>query len=94
MSGLLKHLPWIYLFIVNWFEFFAMYFDKQRAKHKKWRIPEFDLLLIGLIGGGIGGLLAQQLFHHKTRKFRFYFIFIFGTLVAIAISYLSYKREP
>ncbi|MBO0473517.1 hypothetical protein IGL98_002220 [Enterococcus sp. DIV0840] len=92
MTGLLKHLPWVYLLIVNLVELFVMYLDKQRAKRKKWRIPEFDLLFIGLIGGGIGGLFAQQLFHHKTRKLRFYFFFIFGTLVAIAIICFSYKR--
>ncbi|MBO0440183.1 hypothetical protein DOK67_0003096 [Enterococcus sp. DIV0212c] len=92
MADLLKHLPWVYLLIINVVEFFAMYIDKQRAKRKKWRIPEFDLLLVGLIGGGIGGLLSQQLFHHKTRKLRFYFSFIFGTLVAIAILYFSYKK--
>lgn len=92
MTGLLKHLPWAYLLIVNLVEFFVMYLDKQRAKRKKWRVPEVDLLVIGLIGGGIGGLLAQQLFHHKTRKLRFYFAFIFGTLVTIAIICVSYKR--
>lgn len=92
MSDLMKHAPWIYLLLVNISEFLAMYFDKKRAVRKRWRIPEFDLLLIGMIGGGIGGLLAQQLFQHKTKKIRFYFFFIFGTLVAIAILYFSYKR--
>ncbi|ALS37754.1 uncharacterized membrane protein YsdA (DUF1294 family) [Enterococcus rotai] len=92
MTGLLKHLPWVYLLIVNLVEFFTMYLDKQRAKRGKWRVPESELLFIGLIGGGIGGLLAQQLFHHKTRKLRFYFAFIFGTLVTIAIIYYRYKR--
>ncbi|MBO0471979.1 DUF1294 domain-containing protein [Enterococcus sp. DIV0242_7C1] len=91
MMGLLRHLPWVYLMIVNVFEFFAMYLDKKRAEKKRWRVPEFDLLFIGIIGGGIGGLLAQQLFHHKTRKLRFYFFFIFGTLVAIAIICFSYQ---
>ena len=92
MTGLLKHLPWVYLLVVNLVGFFVMYLDKQRAIRKKWRVPEFELLFIGLIGGGIGGLLAQQLFHHKTKKLRFYFFFIFGTLVAIAIICFSYKR--
>ena len=91
MMGLLRHLPWVYLVIVNVFEFFAMYLDKKRAEKKRWRVPEFDLLFIGIIGGGVGGLLAQQLFHHKTRKLRFYFFFIFGTLVAIAIICFSYQ---
>lgn len=92
MTGLLKHLPWVYICVVNVLEFFMMYLDKERAKRKKWRIPEFDLLFVGLIGGGIGGLLAQQFFHHKTRKLRFYFIFIFGTLIAIVLIYFRYKR--
>jgi uncharacterized membrane protein YsdA (DUF1294 family) len=92
MEILFKHLPWLYLAGVNLFEFFAMYLDKQRAKKGKWRIPESELLLVGLIGGGMGGLLAQQLFHHKTRKLRFYFIFILGTIIAVAIIYFSYKR--
>lgn len=92
MNDLMKHAPWIYLLLVNVSEFLAMYFDKKRAVRKRWRIPEFDLLFMGIIGGGIGGLLAQQLFHHKTKKIRFYFFFIFGTLVAIAILYFSYKR--
>lgn len=92
MTGLLKYLPLVYLLIVNFVEFFVMYLDKQRAKRKKWRVPEFDLLFIGLIGGGIGGLVAQQLFHHKTKKLSFYFFFIFGTLVAVAFIYFSYKR--
>lgn len=88
----LSYVPCAYLLVVNIVEFFLMYFDKRRAIKKKWRVPEFDLLVLGMIGGGIGGLLAQQLFHHKTRKMRFYFAFIFGTLVSIAILYFSYKR--
>lgn len=92
MTGLLKHLPWVYLLGINLFEFFIMYTDKKRAVRKKWRVPESDLLFIGMIGGGIGGLFAQQLFRHKTKKLSFYFTFIFGTLVSIAIIYFSYRR--
>ncbi|MTD38034.1 DUF1294 domain-containing protein [Erwinia sp. CPCC 100877] len=92
MEMLFKLLPWLYLIIVNLFAFFAMYLDKQRAKKGKWRIPESELLFVGLIGGGLGGLLGQQLFHHKTRKLRFYSIFILGTVIAVAIIYFSYKR--
>lgn len=69
--------------------FYLMYYDKRQAKKKRWRIPEFNLLLLGIIGGGIGGLLGQRLFHHKTKKFRFYFAFSIGTLVIFAVAYLS-----
>lgn len=92
MIRFLKHFPWVYLLVVNLFILFTMYLDKKRAERKKWRVPEFELLFIGMIGGGIGGLLAQQLFHHKTRKLRFYFCYLLGTFVAIAIIYFNYKR--
>lgn len=64
-----------------------MYYDKKQARKRKWRVPEFNLLFLGLIGGGIGGLLGQQLFHHKTKKLRFYLIFGIGAIFAIAVTY-------
>ena len=39
---------------------------------------------MGLIGGGIGGLIAQRVFHHKTRKRKFY-IFAFGVIVDLLL---------
>ncbi len=42
--------------------------DKVHARAQAWRTSEFNLLIVDLIFGIIGGLLAQQLFRHKTRK--------------------------
>ena len=42
--------------------------DKHFAETGVWRISEATLLGVDLTGGIVGGLLAQSLFHHKTRK--------------------------
>lgn len=89
VSQLLKNIAFIYLLVINLTVFCMMYYDKQQAKKRKWRIPEFNLLLLGLIGGGVGGLLGQRLFHHKTKKIRFYFFFMLGTFVVGGIAYVA-----
>lgn len=53
------------------FVFFAV--DKYRAVHHLWRISEFTLLLLTVIGGGLGAHLSMRIFHHKTKHFRFRF---------------------
>ena len=40
----------------------------KQAKRGNWRIPERRLLTIGLVGGGLGGLMGQKKFHHKTQN--------------------------
>jgi uncharacterized membrane protein YsdA (DUF1294 family) len=48
---------------------FAAYaIDKSAARHKSWRTPESSLLILGLVGGWPGALLAQQLLRHKSSK--------------------------
>ncbi len=48
---------------------FAVYgFDKRAARNGDWRVSEASLLGIDVIGGIAGGLLAQFVFRHKTRK--------------------------
>lgn len=42
--------------------------DKSAARGHRRRISEQTLLLLGLLGGWPGALLAQQLMRHKTRK--------------------------
>ena len=60
-----------YLVIVNILAFILYGLDKQKAVRKQWRIPEVQLLGIAVIGGSIGAILGMQLFHHKTRKWKF-----------------------
>jgi len=48
--------------------FVAYGIDKAAARRQAARISERTLLVLGLIGGWPGGLVAQQVFRHKTRK--------------------------
>jgi len=51
---------------------FAMYgIDKYKATHKKWRIPEATLIGAAVFGV-LGALLGMKVFHHKTKKPKFY----------------------
>lgn len=59
--------------------------DKHAAKQKTWRVPERRLLLFGFAGGAAGALLGMQIFHHKTRKPRFWVVNILGLLWQIAL---------
>ena len=43
-------------------------FDKKRAVNSGYRVPEIRLHLIELLGGWPGGLIAQQIYRHKTKK--------------------------
>ncbi|MEG0079646.1 DUF1294 domain-containing protein [Enterococcus sp.] len=76
---------WFYLVLVNLYVFFLMYYDKRQAVKKGQRISEKNLLFMGIVGGGFGGLLAQRLFHHKTRKKKFYLCFLIGVAVNLLL---------
>ena len=48
---------------------FTLYVDdKYRAEQGKWRTSEATLHLFELMGGWLGGFIAQQKLHHKSRK--------------------------
>ena len=61
----------IYLLTINALGFWIMLDDKQRARKKRWRIPEATLLTVALLGGSAGCLLGMRLCRHKTRKPKF-----------------------
>lgn len=48
--------------------FIAYAMDKSAARARSWRTPETTLLLLGLVGGWPGAVLAQQWLRHKTSK--------------------------
>ena len=62
----------IYVAVVNIAAFLMYGIDKWNAKRDFRRIPEKTLLVISAIGGSIGAYVGMQLFHHKTRKPKFY----------------------
>lgn len=82
----MKTLLCLYLLIVNAAGLLIMLADKEKAKKHLWRIPESTLLTVAALGGSIGCYAGMRLFHHKTRKPKFYIgipvIFAVQVLVA------------
>ena len=61
----------IYLAAINAAAFVVMAVDKYRAQHQQWRVREFTLMLLALLGGSLGTLLAMCASHHKTQHKKF-----------------------
>lgn len=60
---------------LNGLGFLLMGIDKGLAQRGKWRISERWLMIVALLGGAQGVLMAMVLFHHKLSKPKF-FIFV------------------
>lgn len=74
------------------FVVFAVYgVDKGKAKKGAWRIPERVLIFLAVIGGSVGALLGMIVFHHKTKKPKFYIgvpaILIVETVIVVMLKY-------
>jgi uncharacterized membrane protein YsdA (DUF1294 family)/cold shock CspA family protein len=67
--------------------FLAYALDKAAARRGAWRTPESTLLMLGLLGGWPGGLLAQQLLRHKSNKTSFRAAF-WGTVMLNAAGFV------
>jgi uncharacterized membrane protein YsdA (DUF1294 family) len=74
----------LYAGVVNIATFLCYWIDKEQAQVGGWRVAENTLLLLGLIGGTIGGLLAQRIFRHKKRKASFQGAFWFIATLQVA----------
>ena len=72
---------------------FCMYgLDKRRARKNRWRIPEATLFLMAALGGSVGSYIGMQVFHHKTKKAKFYIgIPMIGIAELAVIVYLYVK---
>lgn len=68
-------------FVMSVVTYGAYAIDKAAATADRWRTQESTLHMLGLVGGWPGGLIAQQMLRHKSRKASF--------LIAIWISALA-----
>lgn len=71
----------IFYLVVNVIAFISMMLDKWFAIKQKWRLSEFYLLSVGVLGGSVGMTLGMICFKHKLSKLHFRFVGTFMTLV-------------
>jgi len=68
---------------------FCLYgYDKHAARTGRWRIPEATLIGAAL-AGPFGACGAMLLFRHKTRKLKFYLVWVFLAAHIAGILYLA-----
>lgn len=83
-------LVFLYLAIINVITYALYAVDKSKAQRNLWRIPEKILIGFALIGGTPGAYLGMKLFHHKTRKPKFYIgIPVIFMLQILAVVYIA-----
>ena len=63
----------IYLATLNITTFLTYGLDKWKAKRGRWRIREFALLLLAVLGGSIGAWAGMRVWHHKTMHKKFHY---------------------
>lgn len=64
----------LYLLLINGAAFAAYGLDKRAARLDQWRISEKTLLLLAALGGSLGAALGMRIFHHKTKKAKFFLL--------------------
>jgi uncharacterized membrane protein YsdA (DUF1294 family)/cold shock CspA family protein len=79
LFGLPDWVLWLYA-IASAITYGVYAIDKRAARRNTWRVDEGTLLVLGLLGGWPGGLLAQESLRHKTLKKPFRAAF-WGTVV-------------
>ena len=70
----------LHLIFINLVTFIAYGADKKAAKSGQWRVPESNLHTLEFLGGWIGAVLGQKIFHHKSKK-RSYQTFFWAMLI-------------
>ena len=70
---------------INLVTILAYWKDKRAAMRGDWRTPEAELHTLELLGGWSGALLAQKLFHHKTKKRSYQSIFWLMLILQLGI---------
>lgn len=65
---------WLFYLVLslNLCSFLMFGLDKRRAIKNKRRISEKTLILSAVLFGAIGACLGMYVFHHKTRKAKFF----------------------
>lgn len=74
-----------YLIGINIVSFFLYGLDKHNARKNIYRVSEYSLLILSFFGGCVGSLIGMRVFHHKTKKIKFWILNILFTIMWIFI---------
>lgn len=77
-----------YYLLINLILYFTMALDKRRAIKGGWRIPEKNLYLLAVLGGGVGGLLAMVFKHHKNKHLDFILTYTVTAILHMVVAFL------
>ena len=77
-----------YYIIINIVLYVMMVIDKKRAIKDQWRIPEKNMYLVAVLGGGLGGLFAMVFKRHKNRHMDFILVFTVTGILHVLLAFL------
>ena len=77
-----------YYIIINLVLYITMVIDKKRAIKDQWRIPEKNMYLMAVLGGGLGGLVAMVFKRHKNRHMDFILVFTMTSILHMLLAFL------
>ncbi|HSJ37510.1 MAG TPA: DUF1294 domain-containing protein [Planococcus sp. (in: firmicutes)] len=81
-----------YIAILSIMALAMMKIDKRQAQRKGQRIPEKNLWLAALAGGGIGAYIGMMGFRHKTKHTNFRIGFLMLAILQAAVLVWSYNE--
>ena len=84
----------IFFVLMNLITFALFHSDKRKAEKNAFRIPERDLLGFSACCGALGGILGMILFHHKTRKPKFFILVPLFAIVHLILINLVFRWGP
>jgi uncharacterized membrane protein YsdA (DUF1294 family) len=83
----------VYLAAINLLAFVMYGIDKRKAIKGARRIPEKTLILLAVLGGAIGAFIGMHVFHHKTKKPKFFIGVPVILVVQIALTVILLRKH-
>ena len=77
-----------YYALINIVLYVTMVIDKKRAIKDGWRIPEKNMFIMAVMGGGLGGLAAMVFKRHKNRHMDFILVFTMTSILHMVAAFL------